>query len=138
MTAGEWAFVALGSNLGDREAFLAGARAGLAALPDTALRAASSIEETAALGPPQAPFLNQMVLLRTALSPRELLRHCQALEAAAGRVRGQRWTPRVLDIDIVRMGELRLNDAELTLPHPELPNRGFWQRELEELLPHAP
>lgn len=133
----EWAFVALGSNLGDRDAHLASARRALADLPDTELVAESAIEETAALGPPQPGYLNQMVLLRTGLSPSALLRHCFAIETAAGRVRRARWGPRVLDLDIVRYGDRTVDTPELTIPHPELPRRPFWQRELAELLPHA-
>jgi 2-amino-4-hydroxy-6-hydroxymethyldihydropteridine diphosphokinase len=134
-----WAFVALGSNLGDRAEYLAFGRSGLAALPETSLVAASEIEETAALGPqPQAPYLNQMVLLKTALSPRELLAACAAIERAAGRERGpERWGPRTLDLDIVRYDELAIAEPDLVLPHPELPHRAFWQRELAELIPHA-
>jgi 2-amino-4-hydroxy-6-hydroxymethyldihydropteridine diphosphokinase len=133
-----WAYVALGSNLGDRAAYLRQARQSLAALPDTRLAAASRIEETAPLGPAsQGPYLNQMVLLRTGLPPRDLLAACQAIERDAGRVRSARWAPRTLDLDIVRYDDLRLDDADLTLPHPELDRRDFWQRELEELAPHA-
>lgn len=138
MTSPEWAFVALGSNLGDRDAFLARAREALAVLPDTELVAASTIEETAPLGPvPQPSYLNQMVLLRTGLAPRALLDACLAIERAAGRVRGQRWGPRTLDLDVVRFGMQVCEDPGLTLPHPGLPHRDFWQRELAELLPHA-
>ena len=133
----EPAFVALGSNLGDRARHLAAARAALAALPDTELVAASRVEETAPLGPPQPEYLNQMVLLRTSLRPRELLRHCLAIETAEGRLRDRRWGPRVLDLDIVRFGDRRVDEANLKLPHPELPNRPFWQRELEQLEAHG-
>jgi 2-amino-4-hydroxy-6-hydroxymethyldihydropteridine diphosphokinase len=134
----EWAFVALGSNLGDRIAYLHQGRQALAALPDTRVVAASRIEETAPLGPPgQGPYLNQMVLVRTGLPSRDLLSACHAIERDAGRVRGARWAPRTLDLDIVRYGDQRLNDPDLTLPHPELDRRDFWQRELEELEPHA-
>ena len=127
-------YVALGSNLGDRAAHLAHARRRLGALPDTTLVAASRIEETAPLGPiPQGPYLNQMVLLETALTPEQLLTACRAIEAERGRERGERWGPRTLDLDIVRYGEHRLQTPELTIPHPELPNRDFWQREIAEL-----
>ena len=136
--AGEWVFVALGSNLGDRAGHLAAARTALGALPGTALVAASTVEETAPLGPvAQPPFLNQMVLLSTALDPRELLDACLAIERAAGRVRGERWGPRTLDLDLVRFGDRRLAEPDLRIPHPQLPHRDFWQRELAELLPHA-
>lgn len=134
----EWAFVALGSNLGDRRAALALARAHLAELPDTELVAESGVEETEPLGPvEQGPFLNQMVLLRTSLAPHRLLHHCRQIERDAGRVRRERWGPRTLDLDIVRFGERTVDTPELRLPHPELPNRPFWQSELDELAPHV-
>jgi 2-amino-4-hydroxy-6-hydroxymethyldihydropteridine diphosphokinase len=133
----ERVFVALGSNLGDREAHLRRARARLASLPGTRLVAATSAEETAPLGPiPQGPYLNQMVLLETALQPRELLEHCLAIERESGRIRGRRWGPRTLDLDIVRMEAQQVDEPGLTVPHPELPNREFWQRELAALDAH--
>jgi 2-amino-4-hydroxy-6-hydroxymethyldihydropteridine diphosphokinase len=136
--AREWAFVALGSNLGDRDAYLAQARTALAALPDTELVAASRIEETAPLGPvPQPPYLNQMVLLHTGLAPRFLLEACLAIERAAGRERRERWGPRTLDLDLVRVGGRTVSDPDLRLPHPEIPHRAFWRRELVELSPHV-
>ncbi|MBI2615902.1 MAG: 2-amino-4-hydroxy-6-hydroxymethyldihydropteridine diphosphokinase [Gemmatimonadetes bacterium] len=134
----DWAFVALGSNLGDRSAHLAFARQRLAALPQTTLVAASAIEETAPLGPvPQGPYLNQMVLLSTELEPRQLLAACAAIERSAGRERAVRWGPRTLDLDLVRYDDLAVTEPELVVPHPELPGRPFWQRELAELMPHA-
>jgi 2-amino-4-hydroxy-6-hydroxymethyldihydropteridine diphosphokinase len=134
----EWAFVALGSNVGDRRAHLAFARERLARLPGTTLVAASAIEETAPLGPvPQDDYLNQMVLLRTELAPHALLAACAAIERATGRERTVRWGPRTLDLDIVRYAETAVSDADLTVPHPELPHRPFWQRELAELMPYA-
>jgi 2-amino-4-hydroxy-6-hydroxymethyldihydropteridine diphosphokinase len=136
--ARELAYVALGSNLGDRAAHLAHARSRLAALPETALLAESSVEETAPLGAlEQPPYLNQMVLLETGLAPHALLRHCQAIETAAGRVRGGRWDSRTLDLDIVKYGERRIEAPDLVVPHPELPSRAFWLRELAELETHA-
>ncbi len=130
----EWAFVALGSNIGDRNASLELARERLAALPGTTLVAASAIEETEPLGPvPQGTYLNQMVLLHTELAPRELLDACLRIEMEAGRERRERWGPRVLDLDIVRYGDREVREPGLTIPHPELPNRPFWLRELAEL-----
>jgi len=128
--------VALGSNVGDRGAHLAHARARLGALPGTRLIAASRVEETAPVGPvAQPPFLNQMVLLETSLSPAELLAQCLAIEAERGRDRenGERWGPRTLDLDIVRYGAHAVREPGLTIPHPELPHRDFWQREIAEL-----
>jgi 2-amino-4-hydroxy-6-hydroxymethyldihydropteridine diphosphokinase len=128
------AYVALGSNLGDREAHLALARTRLAQLPDTRLLAASSITDTAPLGGRAQPrYLNQMVVLETGLLPRELLVACQAIEAEAGRTRRARWASRTLDLDLVRYDDLELNEPGLTLPHPGLGHRPFWDEELAEL-----
>jgi 2-amino-4-hydroxy-6-hydroxymethyldihydropteridine diphosphokinase len=130
----ERVFVALGSNLGDREGHLAAACEALARLPGTRLVAASAIEETAPLaGMAQPPYLNQMVLLDTELEPHELLAALQAIEQARGRVRTARWGPRTLDLDIVAYGDRQVRDPDLVIPHPELPRRDFWQRELSEL-----
>ena len=126
--------MALGSNMGDREAHLAHARARLAALSRTRWLKSSRVEETAPLGPvPQGRYLNQMVLLETELDPAELLAHLHAIERERGRVRGARWGPRTLDLDIVKFGDRVVRDPALTIPHPELANRAFWQRELAEL-----
>jgi 2-amino-4-hydroxy-6-hydroxymethyldihydropteridine diphosphokinase len=130
----ERVYVALGSNLGDRDAHLAMARERLAALPHTRLVATSRVEETAPIGPiAQGRFLNQMVLIETTLEPEDLLTHCLAIERDAGRVRRERWGPRTLDLDIVRFGHREVVTPGLTIPHPELPQRPFWQRELAEL-----
>jgi len=135
----EWAYVALGSNLGDRAGYLALARRRLAALPRTELRGTSAVEETAAIGPPpQQDYLNQMVLLETELAPRSLLQSCHRIESEAGRKRSVRWGPRTLDLDIVLFGDQTVDEPDLVIPHPELPNREFWQREIEELEPYAP
>ncbi|HYT03667.1 MAG TPA: 2-amino-4-hydroxy-6-hydroxymethyldihydropteridine diphosphokinase [Gemmatimonadales bacterium] len=134
MSRRERVHVALGSNVGDRAAHLAYARARLAALPRTRLLKLSRVEETDPLGPvPQEPYLNQMVLLETELEPVELLRQLQGIEAARGRERTVRWGPRTLDLDIVRYGDRAVRHPELTIPHPELPNREFWLREIAEL-----
>ena len=81
----------------------------------------------------QAAFLNQMLLLETGLSPRALLDALLGIEAAEGRVRRERWGPRTLDCDIVLYGEEAVREPGLVVPHPELRNRAFWQRELRQL-----
>jgi 2-amino-4-hydroxy-6-hydroxymethyldihydropteridine diphosphokinase len=132
----ERVYIALGSNLGDRDAHLRTAREALAVLPETSLVAASTIEETAPLGGmDQPPYLNQMVLLETALEPRALLQALQSIERSEGRRRAEHWGSRTLDLDIVRFGDRRVTETDLIIPHPELPNRDFWQRELAELEP---
>lgn len=131
-------FLALGSNLGDRAGYLAAAREAIAALPETRLLHASSIEETRPLGGmDQPPYLNQMVLVETALEPRALLRAVQRIEAEQGRKRTEHWGARTLDIDIVRYDDLTLDTADLVLPHPGLAGRDFWQREIGEIEAHA-
>lgn len=130
----ELAFIALGSNLGDRRAQLAQARVALSLLRRSRLAAIGTIEETAPLGGmAQPPFLNQMVALETALHPRVLLDDLHRIERSLGRVRSTRWSPRTIDLDIVRVGERELSTPALTLPHPGLAHRDFWQRELAEL-----
>ena len=136
MAKGERVYVALGSNVGDRAAHLASARNRLATLPGTRVVATSRVEETAPIGPvPQGAFLNQMVLLETTLEPRALLGHLHAIESERGRERqaGVRWGPRTLDLDIVRYGDRSVREPDLTIPHPELPRRDFWLREMAEL-----
>lgn len=130
----ERVYIALGSNVGDRAAHLAHARARLNALPGTRVIATSRVEETTPIGPvAQGPYLNQMVLVETSLSPEELLAQCRKIEAERGRERRERWGPRTLDLDIVRYGSRTIREPNLTIPHPELPHRDFWRREIAEL-----
>ncbi|HXI21071.1 MAG TPA: 2-amino-4-hydroxy-6-hydroxymethyldihydropteridine diphosphokinase [Gemmatimonadales bacterium] len=134
MNPRERVFVALGSNLGDRAAYLARAREALEKLPLTTVLASSTVEETEPVGPAgQDRYLNQMVLVETSLDPGRFLRLLQKIEDDNGRVRDERWGPRTLDLDIVRFGTRRLRESELRLPHPELANREWWRREIEEL-----
>jgi len=130
----ERAYVALGSNVGDRAAHLDRARVAISLLPTTRLEALSSVEETAPLGAmAQPPYLNQMITVRTRMEPMALLRALHRIESALGRVRASRWAPRTIDLDLVRYGDRRVSEPALTLPHPGLPRRDFWQRELREL-----
>ena len=130
----ERAYIALGSNLGDRAAYLAAARSALSLTRGVKLLVASSVEETAPIGSAaQAPYLNQMVAVETSLTPDALLGELQRVERALGRVRGARWGPRTIDLDIVRYDDVAVRSAALELPHPGLVARVFWQRELAEL-----
>ena len=129
--ASEVAMIALGSNLGDRDAHLAHARRRIATLPGTRLLAESAIEETMPLGGmAQPPYLNQVVAAATSMAPRELLAALRAVEDERGRTRDGRWEARTLDCDLVSYGGVRSDDPELTLPHPGLATRDFWQREV--------
>lgn len=130
----ERVFVALGSNIGNRARYLADARTAVATLPATRMLAASRVEETAPFGAgAQGAYLNQMVVLATRLTPHALLRALQAIEHSRGRVRSRRWGARTIDLDIVRFGSLAVRSHALSLPHPGLRDRDFWQRELAEL-----
>jgi 2-amino-4-hydroxy-6-hydroxymethyldihydropteridine diphosphokinase len=130
----ERAYLALGSNLGDRAGYLAFARSELGRLPMTCVVALSSVEETAPLGGMEQPgYLNQMILVETGLDPRALLLGCRSIERAAGRDRVARWSSRTLDIDIVRYGDRVVEEPDLTIPHPGLAEREFWKREITEI-----
>lgn len=82
---------------------------------------------------PQGPYLNQMLLVETLLTPRALLDALLGIEVLEGRVREERWGPRTLDCDIVLIAGRRLDEPGLRVPHPELPNRDFWLRGLAAL-----
>lgn len=128
------AYIALGSNLGDRDATLARARQAVGEIDGIRVLRATEAEETDPIGPiAQGSFLNQMLAVSTELSPRGLLAALQRIERAAGRIRTVRWGPRTLDMDIVLIEGVELSDDMLTVPHPELPNRDFWLRQLTEL-----
>ena len=126
------AFLALGSNLGDRRAFL---REAVAALPD--LVAVSRLYETAPVGGPddQGPYLNLVVELDTERSPRGLLEVCREREAAAERVRVVRWGPRTLDVDVLWVDGVTVDDPDLVVPHPRMFERAFVLMPLRDLAP---
>ena len=131
---GEPVYVALGSNLGDRGAYLVSALSALTLIPRTRLVAATPVEETAPFGDHvQGPYLNQMVALRTELPPEQLLDALLSIEHSLGRVRSVRWGARTIDLDIVWFGDRRISSERLTVPHPGLADRDFWQREVAAL-----
>lgn len=128
------AYVALGSNLGARERYLAVARREIARLPKTKVLRVTPPEETEPIGAPgQGRYLNQMIAIETELEPHELLAGLQRIEHAAGRVRAERWGARTLDLDIVKFDHQTVDDETLVVPHPALRDREFWQRELAAL-----
>ena len=132
----ERAYLALGSNLGDRLAHLQLAVDALARVPGIRVVAVSRIYETAPVGgPPQDPYLNAVVAIETDLGPHELLRRCQELEELAARERTERWGPRTLDVDVLLVGELRVETADLTIPHPRMWERGFVLAPLRDVAP---
>ena len=130
------AVLGIGGNIGDRADYLVRARQALEALPGTRVTAASSLYETDPVGyADQPPFLNAVLLVETALSPRALLGACLGIEAGLGRVRTFRNAPRVVDIDVLVMEGICSQEDELPLPHPRMTERGFVLVPLEELFP---
>jgi 2-amino-4-hydroxy-6-hydroxymethyldihydropteridine diphosphokinase len=129
---GRRAFVALGSNLGDRWANL---RTGLGQLPD--LVAVSRVYETEPVGGPpgQGQYLNMVAELWTSAAPLDLLAAAQRAEAMAGRSRNVRWGPRTLDVDILLIGDLVVDVPQLQVPHPRMWERGFALVPLADLAP---
>jgi CDP-diacylglycerol---serine O-phosphatidyltransferase len=118
--------VALGSNLGDRNEHLHFAIERLKTLPKTELLAVSGFLETEPVGgPPQRPFLNGVVALKTRLSPTELLARLVDIERLRGRERKVKDGPRTLDLDLVLYGGVICESPELVLPHPRFRERSF-------------
>jgi len=133
--AAERAAIALGSNLGDRRANLDGAVARLGASPGIRLLARSAWHWSAPLGPPQPDYLNGCAVLETTLTPEALLDRLLAIERQFGRVRGERWGPRTLDLDLIFFGQRQLRGARLHVPHPCLRERAFVLEPLAEIAP---
>lgn len=131
------AWIGLGGNLGEDPAkTLRRAREALARLPRTQVKRVSSLYRTRPVGYADQPwFVNQVVELDTGLSPHALLGACLGIEAAFGRVRRFPNGPRVLDLDVLLIDGVRLNESELTLPHPRMGERGFVLVPLAELYP---
>lgn len=129
------AFLGLGSNLGDRERHLRDAVASLGPM----VRRVSPVYETEPVGGPpgQGPYLNIVVEIDTDLTPRELLAVCHRLEAAAGRVRAERWGPRTLDVDILLIDGVTVDEADLIVPHPRMWERRFVVAPLADLAPEV-
>lgn len=124
------AVLALGSNLGDREATLAAAVRAIADLDQAELTAVSPVYASDAVKPDgvdlSAPgYLNLVITLRWTGEPHALLDAVNAIEADHGRVREERWGDRTLDIDLISIGDLRVDDDRLTLPHPRAGDRDF-------------
>ena len=132
-------WIALGSNLGERGLHLARARAGLSGTPGIAVVGASRIYETEPVGPEgQGPYLNAVIAVDTALSPRQLLENLLEVEREGGRARTAeniRWGPRAIDLDLLFYGDLILDEVGLEIPHPRLHGRAFVLEPLCELAP---
>lgn len=131
------AFVALGSNMGDKQGYLDGAVRALKADPCIRVKKVSTYLVTAPYGGvEQDDFLNGAMELETLYTPEELLDVLHTVEQAAKRERLVRWGPRTLDLDILFYDDLVLDSAVLTLPHPDMQNRDFVLKPMAELAPH--
>lgn len=130
------AYIGLGSNLDDPEAQLRRALAELQELPETNLVRTSSFYRTKPVGPQDQPeYINAVAVLNTGLTAAALLKLMQAIENRHGRIRNLHWGPRTLDLDLLLYDEYIINEADLTVPHPEMHRRAFVLYPLHEIAP---
>ena len=130
------AYVALGSNLGDRVAHLQSGVDGLARSAAVRVIAISRVYETDPVGgPEQDAYLNAVVAIDTTLAPELLLALAQEVERAAHRVRSERWGPRTLDVDLLLYDDEQIDTPDLTIPHPRMYERGFVLAPLRDVAP---
>jgi 2-amino-4-hydroxy-6-hydroxymethyldihydropteridine diphosphokinase len=132
-------YLGIGSNLGDRAENIRKALSVLGETDGITLRTVSSCYETEPVGPVtgQEDFYNVAAQIETTLSPRELLARANSVEQHLGRVRGERWGPRTIDIDILLWEDKIVEEGELTIPHPEMERRAFVLTPLAEIAPGA-
>ncbi|RPI59178.1 MAG: 2-amino-4-hydroxy-6-hydroxymethyldihydropteridine diphosphokinase [Planctomycetaceae bacterium] len=135
----EIAYIALGGNLGDREAALRQAVTAMEGFPGVNVRRVSRLIETDPVGGPagQGKYLNGVAEIVTALTPRELLAATKGIETSLGRDRSKedRWGPRTCDLDILLFGKMVINTPNLIVPHPQMHLRRFVLEPLAELAP---
>lgn len=129
------AVIGLGSNLGERRAVLASAASEVERLGSPGAR--SALYETLPVGPPQPLFLNGALVLETALGPLALLDALLDIERRLGRIRAERWGPRLIDLDILWTDAGAFDSPRLLVPHPELRRRAFALRPLLDVAPDA-
>ncbi len=128
-------FLLIGSNLGDRKAYLEKA-INLIDFRVATIVQQSTIYETAPWGNTDQPhFLNQVLLLKSNIHPEELLSVCKNIEKCIGRVVNERWGPRIIDIDILLYGDMVYQSAVLQIPHPMMQERMFTMVPLAEIAP---
>jgi len=135
------AYIALGSNIGDKGGTLMSALKMMSDVPGIEVRRISQFIATAPVGGPedQPEYLNAAAEIETTLSPPELLAALQAIEKSLGRDRAveQRWGPRTCDLDILLMGDIVVDTPPLTIPHPRMHERLFVLQPLSTIAPHA-
>ena len=141
MTSGRdrWrpAYVGIGSNLDDPPSQVQEAFAALLELPRSGFARCSPLYRSAPMGPADQPdFVNAVAVVLTLLGPHELLRELQAIEQARGRRRETpRWGPRIVDLDLLVMGNIRMEEPGITIPHPRIAERNFVLFPLADLAP---
>jgi 2-amino-4-hydroxy-6-hydroxymethyldihydropteridine diphosphokinase len=129
------AFLGLGSNLGDRLANLGRAVSLLSLAGEIRVVRSSRVYETDPVGGPEQPeYLNAVIEVETPLAPQDLLARSLEVEREMGRVRTERWGPRVIDVDVLTYDDLEIDAPDLTIPHPRMHERGFVLVPLLELV----
>ncbi|NRG17098.1 2-amino-4-hydroxy-6-hydroxymethyldihydropteridine diphosphokinase [Rhizobiales bacterium] len=139
MTDTTRAALGLGSNIGDTKSNLDEALSRLSEIGGIEVITRSSDYRTPPWGPvAQDDFRNACAVVETTLPARELLEHCLEVEREMGRVRDQRWGPRLIDIDVLVYGNARVDEEGLSIPHPRMGERAFVLVPLAEIWPDAP
>jgi len=129
------AYIALGSNMGDRNQWLMQALDALEKRDGITITAVSAIYETDPVGyTDQDAFLNMVIQVSTSYSPHELLQQQQEIESELGRVRQVRWGPRTIDLDLLLYDNIALETEQLILPHPRMMERAFVLVPLRDVL----
>lgn len=128
--------VALGSNIGDSQTTLEAAIETLAQTPGIVLEARSNWYQTKAVGPPQPDYLNGCVTLQVEMLPQQLLEILLGIEQQFGRVRQERWGPRILDLDLLLFDDFIVDTPNLQIPHPRMRDRAFVLVPLAEIAPY--
>jgi 2-amino-4-hydroxy-6-hydroxymethyldihydropteridine diphosphokinase len=129
------AYLALGSNIGDRLENLRNAAKMLGAFPDIEIEARSQIYETQSVeGGGPNDFLNAVLRVSTPITPRELLARIQEVETVLGRPQPPRHGPRLIDIDILLFGDVEICEPDLEIPHPRMNRRAFVLKPLLDVL----
>lgn len=133
------AYIALGSNLGNREANLRRALAMLVETPQIHIRRISSWVETPAIGGPEdsPAFLNAAVEAQVSLTPQALMNRLLEIEQQMGRIRREKWEPRIIDMDLLLFGNAIISSHDLIVPHPLMHERAFVLKPLAEIAPNA-
>lgn len=127
-------YIGIGSNLGDRRAYIEKAIEGLRKVEDIKVTRSSAIYETDPVSDiPQGKFLNGVIEIETSLGPEELLKELNRIEGALGRKRTIKNGPRTIDLDILYYGDENINEKDLTIPHPKIQEREFVLKGLKEL-----